>query len=166
MFLSNPELKKCETPPKAASLFSTELDLQEDRLDGEAHDFWWLTAPLIWQDSKFGTLTAPTGFRTDLASIPRIVRNIPFLDPDGISRRAAALHDWLYAWQKYSKAFADEFLRAALTSEGTNVWSAGCYYYAVSWFGQSSWNKDSGQLGVHNFEPGYFDVWKHSSQSS
>ena len=58
---------------------------------GAVPDHWIVMQDLIWQDAKFGTLTCPRGFLTDLASIPMAFRNIPFLDPNGLSRRPAAI---------------------------------------------------------------------------
>lgn len=60
----------------------------------------------------------PVGARTDLASIPRILRNLPWLDPAGVSRSAAVLHDWLYNIHGYSRAACDDILRRAIVARG------------------------------------------------
>lgn len=114
-------------------------------------DLWVINAPLVWQDPVFGRLVVPAGFRTDLASIPRIARHLPFLDPNGISRLPAAAHDWLYAWRGWGKAKADDFLRAALRAEGASAAVAGTFYCAVSWFGGLSWDSDAGALETRDF---------------
>lgn len=108
-------------------------------------DQWQFEAPLMWADQVFGVLTVPAGFPTDLASIPRCLRNIPDLDPDGLSRRPAAMHDWLYGSKEgraHGKDFADNFIRAALLSEGAAHEVAEEFYLAVHLFGGSSWNGD------------------------
>lgn len=109
-------------------------------------DLWQLAAPLLWRDVTFGDLEVPAGFVTDLASIPRSLRNLPFLDPDGVSRRPAAMHDWLYdskGGRAHGKDFADSFLRAALLAEGASSSTAWAFYYGVHMFGQSSWDADT-----------------------
>lgn len=107
-----------------------------------APDIWVVVRPLIWQDPEFGTIEVPIGMTTDLASIPRALRNIPELDPDGPSRRAAVCHDFLYdraAGRAKGKPFADRFLRAAMLAEGCGAVASNLFFDAVSEFGQSSW---------------------------
>ena len=119
-------------------MFLTPLDLIAD----VRPDYWVTGRSLIWLDKTFGRLEVPIGFVTDLASIPRVFRNLPFLDPAGQSRRPAVVHDWLYdtaTGRRYGKEFADSFLRAALLSEGATKATAGAFFYAVHWFGGSSW---------------------------
>lgn len=133
-----------------------EADIQPDR--------WVITAPLVWMDPVFGRLVVPAGFRTDLASIPRLVRNLPFLDPDGISRLPAAAHDWLYAWRGWGKAKADDFLRDALLAEGASDAVASTFYFGVSWFGGLSWDSDAGALETRDFAtPAAYITWRTST---
>ena len=135
-----------------------------DQVDSLVDDFWFLDAPLIWKDPIFGTLTVPVGFRTDIASIPRLFRNLPFLDRDGLSRRAACMHDWLYAWQMKGKDAADRFLRAALLWEGASAATAAAFYYAVHLFGSGPYNRDRGMFGPSMFMPGpYYANWRCTS---
>src|ERR1700760_3556625 len=91
-------------------------------LESAAADLWVVRQPLIWVDDKYGSLTAPVGFMTDLASIPRILRNLPAFDPNGVSRRPAVVHDWLY-WSQgaVTKRTADWFLHDAMISEGASA---------------------------------------------
>src|SRR6202142_1237726 len=98
---------------------------------GAVPDHWIVMQDLIWQDAKFGTLTCPRGFLTDLASIPMAFRNIPFLDPNGLSRRPAAMHDWLYCWRGIGKDDADEFLKESLIAEGASPAVAAVFYLGV-----------------------------------
>lgn len=136
-------------------MFLTTLCLVEDQVpDSASADLWFVDAPLVWKDALYGTLTVPQGFRTDLASIPRALRNLPFLDPNGISRRPAVMHDWLYAWQAKGKDFADNFLRAALLAEGASESTAGAFYYGVHLFGRLSWDSDTHKFGPGVFQPG------------
>lgn len=111
--------------------------------DMPASDLWVVVRPLIWIDDQFGRIEVEAGTCTDLASIPRAVRNIPELDPDGLSRRAAVAHDSLYdrsPGRAKGKDFADRFLRAAMLADGCGVIAANLFYEAVRRFGQSSWD--------------------------
>lgn len=124
--------------------------------DGPGPDLWTVREPLIWQDRTYGHLEVPAGFVTDLASIPRAFRNLPWLDPNGLSRRPAVVHDWLYgsdAGRRYGKQFADSFLRAALIAEGATQSVASSFYYAVHWFGGSSWDDDGVRLARPRLAP-------------
>jgi hypothetical protein len=123
-------------------MFLTKLALEADTQP----DIWVVCRPLIWRDPTYGLITVPDGFKTDLASIPRAFRNLPFLDPNGASRRPAVVHDWFYATQAKPKALADDFLRDALQSEGVGAATAAAFYYAVHWFGRSSWRADAAKL--------------------
>jgi hypothetical protein len=92
-------------------------------------------------------------FITDLASIPRLFRNLPWLDPNGLSRRPAVVHDFLYGskiGRRFGKQFADSFLRTALVSEGATKTTANSFYFAVSWFGGESWDADGLKLAAPN----------------
>ena len=127
---------------------------------GAVQDDWVVAQDLIWKDAKFGTLTCPRGFLTDLASIPRAFRNIPFLDPAGLSRRPAAMHDWLYAWRGMGKDNADEFLHDALLAEGASPGVAQVFFLGVHEFGQAAWDADAGILKEYDFViPGSYDAW-------
>jgi hypothetical protein len=105
----------------------------------EAPDLWTVRAPLIWDDGVYGLLVVPVGTITDLASIPRRLRDWPAFDPNGRSRRAAVAHDYLYATALFHKSRADLFLRDALLAEGVGSGTAHAFYYAVKWFGGSAW---------------------------
>lgn len=107
-------------------------------------DEWVVDEPLVYRDDNWGTFTVPPGTITDLASIPRALRSLPMLDPNGISRRPAVLHDYLYnsgGGSRFDKRLADELLRRALIDEGASRVVAHIYWRAVDWFGSSAWNK-------------------------
>lgn len=120
-------------------MFLTQLDLKADAQP----DYWVVASPLEWSDPVYGRLVAPVGFRTDLASIPRLFRNLPAFDPNGASRRPAVIHDWLYssrAGYRYGRDFADSFLRASLLSEGASPLTARAFYWAVRVGGSNHWD--------------------------
>lgn len=119
-------------------MFKTDLILAEL----PQKDLWAIGAPLVFSGSQ-GTITVPTGFVTDLASIPHIIDWIPFLDRTGASRRPGALHDWLYAGMRSKgKDWCDNLLREALMAEGLSALEASVYYKAVHLFGGSAWEFD------------------------
>lgn len=122
---------------------------------------WRLGAPLVW-GSLDGLITVPKGFITDLASIPYALRFAPRLDPNGLSRRPAVVHDWLYSTGggHRGKAYADDTLKAALIAEGAGAEVAQIYYDAVHWFGESSYLGDHAKLTQANFyTPDDFRAW-------
>jgi hypothetical protein len=114
-------------------------------------DFWVVRAPLIWCNAEFGRIAVPVGFRTDLASIPRALRNLPAFDPNGLSRRPAVVHDWLYAHQTHPKDFADRFLRTAMLAEGAVHADAEAFYEAVHLFGTDAWHTDGARTLAASF---------------
>lgn len=120
-------------------MFKSELNLEE--ID-DRPDFWEVISPLIWSDGPPGTCseaTVPSGFRTDLASIPVALRSL--LDRNGLSRRPAVLHDWLYALQPCARAEADATLRAALIADGETPFRAWVYYAGVRIGGAGPWTQ-------------------------
>jgi len=103
---------------------------------------WVVYRPLVWQFPKdtlprllTRRITVPAGFVTDLASVPRFLRDRRAFDVNGASRRPAVLHDFLYATGMGGKAFADDVFRLALRSEGVGAINAWAFYQAVHWFG-------------------------------
>lgn len=107
-------------------MFQTELELKER----PQPNIWAVASPLVWQDAQ-GAIAVPVGFLTDLASIPDVLKNIPWLDVNGVSRSPAVLHDWLYRTHQFSRADSDSMLRAALLSRGASKAQAWAFYTGV-----------------------------------
>jgi|SRR6185437_445575 len=129
------------------------------------NNYWWMSEPLRWSDPIFGDLTIPVGFGTDLESVPFMVRGIPWVDsvfdPDGVTRRPAAGHDYLYAWRGWDKDKADAFLKAAILSEGGSASVAQTVYLGVHWFGGSAWRRDGLRPMSANFRTlADYQAWK------
>lgn len=99
-------------------------------------DFWELVEPVTWEGRNL-SLTIAAHFITDLASIPRLVRNL--LDVNGRSRSPAILHDWLYSGQWTTRSFADGQLRDALVAYGENEAEANVYWTGVRAGGWLPW---------------------------
>lgn len=109
-------------------------------LEVGAPDHWTVRRALIWDgpvgiSGALGVIEVPEGFDTDLASVPRFLRDREAFDVNGLSRRPAVLHDWLYATGRGGKAFADATFRRALLAEGVGAVTAWAFYQAVNWFG-------------------------------
>lgn len=119
-------------------------------------DLWWLDRSLVWTQPGL-VITIPKGFITDDASTPKLLDFIPFLDRQGLSRLPGLLHDGIYSLgRKMGKDFADGVLRQACLSEGMSAFQAACYYRAVHWFGDSSWEGDARHGTAACVQGGYF----------
>lgn len=80
----------------------------------------------------------PSGYRTDFASVPRILW--PIFPPVGIYSRAAIVHDYLYTNDAgCSRFLADALFRELMAELGTPWWRRVVMYYAVRFFGGSAW---------------------------
>lgn len=99
-------------------------------------DNWLLAEPLRWASPELDIII-PQGFKTDLASIPRVFQNM--LDVDGRSRLPAILHDWLYTLQPCTREFADDMLRKALVAYGESEFTARVYWSGVRVGGWKPW---------------------------
>lgn len=110
-------------------MFTTPLDLRADKPGS-----WVLLSPLIWKSHV--SYIVPAGTTTDLASIPKIFRNI--LERNGRSRRPSVLHDFLYQTQLIPRSDADTLFLDALKAEGVGA-SRYLYYNAVRLGGWIAW---------------------------
>jgi len=82
------------------------------------------------------TIVVPTGFITDLDSVPRVPLFYAMLK--GFTVRAATIHDYLYKTQR-GKAFADNMFLAAMYDEGIPAFRRYPIYWGVSMFGRSAY---------------------------
>lgn len=136
-------------------MFTTALELRE--LDSRP-DFWAVVIPLIWE-TPTKRIVVPQGFVTDLASIPKPLRNI--FDPNGDSRKPAVLHDWIYRTHEFTKAQCDQLLYDALVVCGESKFVAWCYKAGVAIGGASSYADHPTGVQWYDFAaPADFDAWK------
>jgi len=91
------------------SEFVTELGITLlDNSDG-----WRLDRPLVYDSDLVGRVTAPAGFRTDLASVPRVP--IVYLMWGDRAHRESVIHDYLFridatpdvSWSKANRVFLE-----------------------------------------------------------
>lgn len=139
-------------------MFVTELVLKE-RSDS---DFWAVAAPLVWFDGVL-SVTVPVGALTDLASIPRLLRNLPNLDPDGVSRSGAVTHDWLYRTHQLVRSAADDFLRRAIIAKGGSAYAARMFWAGVRLGGGSPYGVHPNGPTAADFDTqANYDAWRLS----
>jgi hypothetical protein len=103
---------------------------------------YFLNAPISWTPNpgqeEYAAVTVPTGFVTDLTSIPRIFWSL--LRPDGEYAYAAVVHDYLYWTQTRSREEADQILKLAMEDFEIDALTVGGIYRAVRAGGQVAWN--------------------------
>ena len=126
--------------PGRQIMYDGDLHLK-DLNDGK---YWELLKPLGFKTEYHDTwIIVPTGFITDLASIPKIFFTIIGGSSDGKYRRAAVCHDWLYTVETKldgnSKAKADKAFLELMLADGVPKWKAYIMYAAVWLFGHKSW---------------------------
>jgi hypothetical protein len=105
-----------------------------------------LLEPISWypstdEERKYQAVTAPRGFVTDLASIPRVFFSL--LRPDGEYAYAAIIHDYLYWQQEFARAEADGIFRFAMQDSGVSPLIISTLSAAVSNFGEHAWTANA-----------------------
>ena len=115
-----------------------ELVLKWDKADR-----WVIHAPYHVSLDDVG-LIIPTGFKTDLTSIPITLWGV--LSPMGAYTPAAILHDYLYWLQACTKERADFIFLEAMRSLGIKEILALALYRGVKNFGHTAWNNHSERI--------------------
>jgi hypothetical protein len=117
--------------------FPYELQFRDAGMRGGSRIFR-LTNPFSYISSR-GTITVPTGFETDGASIPRVFWSI--LDPFGPYFKAAVIHDWLYSPhnRRFTRAQADDIFKEAMFNNGLDWLRREAIYRAVQLAGWRSY---------------------------
>ncbi|MBD8531501.1 MULTISPECIES: DUF1353 domain-containing protein [unclassified Massilia] len=116
------------------SAFLTRLALAAatDRDDGH----WVLCKPLEYQsDVAKQTFIVPAGFKTDLASVPRLP--VVYVLTGDSARAAAVVHDYLYSERLVSRKVADAVLREASEVSGVPAWRSWMMWAGVRIGGSS-----------------------------
>ncbi len=107
---------------------------------------WELQADMsvLWVNGARFELRIPAGFKTDLASIPRLLWAI--FPPTGKNMRAAIVHDYCYRQRvPFSRFLADAVFREIMIRDGVPAWRRMAMYYAVRAFGWLWWSKGEKQ---------------------
>ena len=104
-----------------------------------AHDFGF------WS-KRTGIITVPAGFKTDLASVPRIFWSL--IPPFGRYDDAAVIHDWIYRTHIHTRATADATLLLGMKIKRVPFIERWTIYLAVRAFGWLCWRRAS-----HHIKP-------------
>ena len=118
------------------SQFLTRMCLENanDTDDGQ----YIVMAPLVYEsDVAKQTFTVPVGFKTDLASVPRMP--IIFMLTGDTSSQAACLHDYLYTTHPVDRKTADAVLREASAVTEVPWWRRQLMWLGVRIGGGSHW---------------------------
>lgn len=105
---------------------------------------WILTRPLKYYTARLFLITISTGFATDLASIPKILRII--FDVNGKHRESAALHDYLYhhkgklAGKTWSRWRCDWEFLVAMSTQGVGFLERWAMFIGVAVGGWWAWH--------------------------
>lgn len=103
------------------SRFLTDLDT---RLVDEINNINQLLAPLVYEsDLLQRTVTVPKDFKTDFASVPRVIG--AYLLFGGKGKRAAVVHDFLYSGGvDVTRETADAVFKEAVLASGYSCFTA------------------------------------------
>jgi hypothetical protein len=93
-----------------------------------------------YQPCAMQLIVVPAGYRTDLASVPRMARMIVNPAHPQI-RRSAVVHDYIYSdlTEMFTRAEADSLFRASLLEDGMSSHLAWLVWMAVRWGGRGAW---------------------------
>jgi len=97
---------------------------------------WSLVAPLTHEDGP-NQICVPIGFKTDLASVPRLFWAL--IPPHGRYIRAAIIHDYLYIHKPVSRSIADRIFLDLMRRDGVPRWKRWIMYSAVRLGGWKGW---------------------------
>jgi hypothetical protein len=110
-----------------------------------AEPMYYLLTPISWnantEQENYPTVTAPRGFVSDLASIPRKFWSL--LPPDGEYAYAAIIHDYLYWTQTGTRQIADKVLKLCMEDFHVSAGDIDAIYLAVRGFGGIAWNENA-----------------------
>jgi len=115
------------------------VNLPAPIMQAVTRQYWELKAPYSfdWQGVRY---TAPTGWRTDGASIPRAFWRLGH-PLDGQVLPAAIAHDVLYSTHLTSRESADQMFYWRMVANGVPTWRAWAYYRSVRGFGWVAWQQ-------------------------
>ena len=98
-------------------------------------DQWQLHEPLIYQSDLGGTITVPSGYKTDFASTPQFAWALSFTK-NGLWDDIAVVHDFLYGNKIFSRKKCDNVFLEGLKDLGVPAIQAYPMYWAVRIFGK------------------------------
>lgn len=84
-------------------------------------------------------VTVPVGFKSDLASIPRVFWSI--YPPFGKYNGAVIIHDYLYTTKILPRNLSDDILFEQMKSDGVDTFTCVLFYITVRIFGGKRYHK-------------------------
>jgi hypothetical protein len=130
-------------------------------------DFYYLKGRLTWTPipgQEFEPVVVPTGFVSDLASIPRLFWSK--LRPKGRYAYAAIVHDYLYWTQTRTREEADRILQFAMEDPTVDRTTIFAIYQAMRLGGKATWDgnaqrKKEGEKRILKlFPPDFTTSWE------
>ena len=104
-------------------------------------------------DPDFGfTVVIPKGFRTDLASIPWVLKWL--FGEAGIHQRGCMFHDAAYRQQLGAQWQSDALMRAIHMKDGVPKYKRLLMFFGVRLFGKKAWKRASKSLNVARAQMG------------
>ena len=100
----------------------------------------WLTTEWFGVETPTDLVFIPKGFIFDFASIPRSLWFALGSPATGKHRRAAFVHDWLYASQKVDRSKADTLFLEIMKNDGVSFIKRRLLYTGVRVGGWAAWN--------------------------
>lgn len=100
---------------------------------------WETVGTIHYVDGEGRHITVPSGFITDLASVPRVLWSV--VPPFGTYTYAAIIHDYLYRQGGTSRVVADATFAEVMEVEGTDKFTRLIVYLSVRMFGWISFKK-------------------------
>jgi len=122
--------------------FPDELEIRDGGFIGGTR--WFVLSHYYRCITSHGTVTIPTGFRTDGASIPKAFHNI--IGPLGSYFPAAIFHDWAYTrssngYFPADRKIADDVFKELMFNVGIPWLTREAIYRAVRLFGGRSYKQ-------------------------
>lgn len=139
------------------SKFTTPLDLRAHGVK----EWEVLTEFEYWRENNEDeVIRVPAGFRTDLATIPRVFWSI--LPPHDIYAKAAVLHDYLYNNAIGTKEYADDVFDEALGVLNVPTWKRKIMVFMVRMFGKGNYHKtkDGFTKQQKKEKPGFLSIFR------
>jgi hypothetical protein len=130
------------------SRFLTPLRLERiEDSSADGRGTWRLLADLVYESDVAGiTITAPEGFITDLASVPRIP--VAFMLTGATGHAAAVIHDACYTRHWVTRAMADDIFYEALLVLGVPKWRATLMWAGVRVGGRGPWKARGAEQAI------------------
>ena len=113
-------------------------------------DFYYINDVLSWMPAPgqtFSAVEVPSGFATDLASVPRLLWSA--FPRTGRYAYAAIIHDYLYWYQPMKREEADQIFAHAMQDSKVPPATLATLFQTVNLAGQSAWdaNKKAREKG-------------------